>query len=132
MLGFNDRQTMSAIETGSRRVTADELMNLAGKPNGPMEYFIDPFMLAGEGELSLWAHTLSRDDNWVLCGLDRACLRCGVKLKLSERLVSLEELLINIGYQPKTTLRDAYTRKWHKSAINDYFLAEFWGNRRQN
>ena len=56
ILGFNDRQTISAIETGSRRVTADELMNLAEKLSVPMEYFIDPFMLAGEGQFS-WRHT---------------------------------------------------------------------------
>lgn len=52
MLGFNDRQTVSAIETGTRRVTAEELVLLAGRLETPLEYFTDPFLLVGEGRFS--------------------------------------------------------------------------------
>ena len=41
---------------------------------------------------SLWAHARKRDDAWILCGPDRASLRCGVRLGFRERLVSLERL----------------------------------------
>lgn len=52
LLGFNDRQTVSAIETGTRRVTADELVLVAEKFGEPLDYFTDPFRLVGEGRFS--------------------------------------------------------------------------------
>lgn len=54
--GFNDRQTLSAIETGERRVTAEELLKAAEILNAPLDYFTDPFLLAGEGRFS-WRQT---------------------------------------------------------------------------
>ena len=56
LLGFNDRQTVSAIETGARRVTAEEMVLAAEKLSAPLEYFTDPFLLAGEGRFS-WRQT---------------------------------------------------------------------------
>ena len=56
MFGFKDRQTVSAIETGARRVSADELMLAIEKLNVPLEYFTDPFQLVGEGRFS-WRQT---------------------------------------------------------------------------
>nr|WP_294528777.1 XRE family transcriptional regulator [uncultured Rhodopila sp.] len=50
--GFNDRQTLSAIETGERRVSAEELLKAAEILNTPLDYFTDPFLLAGEGRFS--------------------------------------------------------------------------------
>ena len=52
LLGFKDRQTVSAIETGIRRVTAEELLLAVEKLDAPLEYFTDPFLLAGEGRFS--------------------------------------------------------------------------------
>ena len=52
LLGFNDRQTVSTIETGTRRVTAQELVLAAEKFGMPLEYFTDPFRLEGEGRFS--------------------------------------------------------------------------------
>ena len=56
LLGFNDRQTVSTIETGTRRVTAQELLLAAEKFRVPLEYFTDPFRLEGEGRFS-WRQT---------------------------------------------------------------------------
>ena len=56
LLGFKDRQTVSAIETGTRRVTAEELVLAAAKMEAPLEYFTDPFQLVGEGRFS-WRQT---------------------------------------------------------------------------
>ena len=56
ILGFNDRQTVSAIETGARRVTAEELVLAVNRLGAPLEYFTDPFLLAGEGRFS-WRQT---------------------------------------------------------------------------
>ena len=52
IFGFNDRQTISAIETGARRVTAEELVLAVERLGEPLEYFTDPFLLAGEGRFS--------------------------------------------------------------------------------
>ena len=52
MFGFKDRQTVSAIETGVRRVTATELLLVAEELNVSVDYFTDPFRLDGEGLFS--------------------------------------------------------------------------------
>lgn len=56
LFGFKDRQTVSAIETGERRVSAEELVLAVQKLGAPLEYFTDPFMLVGEGRFS-WRQT---------------------------------------------------------------------------
>ena len=76
------------------------------------------------GEESLWAHALSRSDAWILCGPDRASLRCGIRLGFRERLVSLESLLADAGHRPRVSLRLAYTRQWLQSTLGELVLAE--------
>ncbi len=71
-----------------------------------------PDIALDRGEKSLWAHALNRNDHWMLCGPDKASLRLGVRLGFRERLVALEQLLNDIGYRPRTSLRRNYTRKW--------------------
>jgi len=56
MFGFKDRQTVSAIETGERRITAEELMIAVEKLGATLDYFTDPFLLVGEGRFS-WRQT---------------------------------------------------------------------------
>ena len=56
LFGFKDRQTVSAIETGARRVTAEELVMAVERLDAPLDYFTDPFRLAGEGRFS-WRQT---------------------------------------------------------------------------
>ncbi len=59
--GFKDRQTVSAIETGTRRISADELVLALEKLDVPLEYFTDPFRLVGEGRFS-WRQTDARPE----------------------------------------------------------------------
>lgn len=77
-----------------------------------------------EGEAALWAHTLSRTDNWVLCGPDRASLRCGVRLGFRERLVSMQELLNAVGNRSGIALHEAYTKRWHQKTLGELVFAE--------
>lgn len=77
-----------------------------------------------KGEASLWAHALQRDDDWFLCGPDKASLRCGVRLGLREKLVSMEALLGEVGHRPGTALREAYSRRWHDRTLAELVLAE--------
>ena len=58
LFGFKDRQTVSAIETGVRCVTAEELLLAVEKLYAPIDYFTDPFRLDGEGRFS-----------WRQCGV---------------------------------------------------------------
>lgn len=48
-LGFNDRQTLSDIEAGKRRVAPDELVALTQTLHVELEDLLDPFRLVGEG-----------------------------------------------------------------------------------
>ena len=52
VFGFKDRQTVSAIETGERRLSAEELLLAVEKLGASLDYFTDPFLLAGEGKFS--------------------------------------------------------------------------------
>src|ERR1019366_10714123 len=52
LFGFKDRQTVSAIETGERRLSADELLIAVEKLGAPLDYFTNPFLLVGEGKFS--------------------------------------------------------------------------------
>jgi Zn-dependent peptidase ImmA (M78 family)/transcriptional regulator with XRE-family HTH domain len=56
IFGFKDRQTVSAIETGERRVSAEELLTAVEKLGASLDYFTDPFLLAGEGKFSWRRH----------------------------------------------------------------------------
>ncbi|MBU6418529.1 MAG: XRE family transcriptional regulator [Proteobacteria bacterium] len=56
VFGFKDRQTVSAIETGERRVSAEELILAVEKLGVSLDYFTDPFLLVGEGRFS-WRQT---------------------------------------------------------------------------
>src|SRR5207342_1811407 len=56
IFGFKDRQTVSAIETGERRVSAEELLTAVEKLGASLYYFTDPFLLAGEGKFSWRRH----------------------------------------------------------------------------
>jgi hypothetical protein len=69
------------------------------------------------GERHLWAHALTRQDAWILCGPDKASMRVGVALGFKARIVSLERLLLDVGHRPKTALARQYGQKW----LDDWF-----------
>ena len=75
------------------------------------------------GEASLWAHALGRDDDWILCGPDKASLRCGIMLGFRGRLVSMEELLDEVRHRSGIALREAYTKRWHERTLGQLVLA---------
>jgi Zn-dependent peptidase ImmA (M78 family)/transcriptional regulator with XRE-family HTH domain len=60
-LGFKDRQTLSSIESGSRRLRAEELSRLIELMGKPLGFFTDPFTLfPGELEISWRANVSER------------------------------------------------------------------------
>ncbi len=56
-LGFKDRQTVSAIETGQRRLSADELLRVVQTLGTTVEAFTDPFVLVGDEARFSWRQT---------------------------------------------------------------------------
>lgn len=53
MFGFNDRQTVSAIEKGDRKLSAVELLTAVRALSVELDYFTDPFRLvSGEGRFN--------------------------------------------------------------------------------
>jgi transcriptional regulator with XRE-family HTH domain len=54
-LGFNDRQTLAAIEAGERRVSPQELVRVAEALSADVDTFLDPYRLIGEGAFSFRA-----------------------------------------------------------------------------
>jgi hypothetical protein len=83
-----------------------------------------PDIVLDPGERALWAHALTRNDDWILCGPDKASLRFGVRLGSRERLVALQVLLDAVGYRPKEALRSNYTTAWLAQALNEIVLTE--------
>ncbi|WP_309019391.1 XRE family transcriptional regulator [Pelagicoccus sp. SDUM812003] len=51
-LDFKDRQTLSTIENGQRRVSAEELVQFSEALRKPLDYFTDPYLVAGEKAFS--------------------------------------------------------------------------------
>lgn len=52
LLGFKDRQTVAAIETGNRNLTAEELLSVIRVLGVDLDYFTDRFRLVGEGRFN--------------------------------------------------------------------------------
>ena len=51
-MGLNDRQTVSDIENGKRALKPDEMLTLSDLLDRDLEFFIDPFAVAGEAQFS--------------------------------------------------------------------------------
>ena len=83
-----------------------------------------PDIALDPGERALWAHALTRRDDCILCGPDRASLRFGVRLGFRDRLESLEKLLNDVGFRPKMALSSNYTAAWHARALSEMVLSE--------
>ena len=51
-LGFKDRQTLAAIESGQRQVSVEDLLTIMKVTGRDLDFFTDPFRLDGEGGFS--------------------------------------------------------------------------------
>ena len=60
-LGFKDRQILANIETGIRKVSADELLVLIDNLGKPLDYFTDPYLIVEENIFS-WRAELACED----------------------------------------------------------------------
>lgn len=121
--GFQRRRRELQIDAGELRDSLKAVHSVETRERAALAVRV-PDIALDRGETSLWAHALNRDDAWILCGPDRASLRCGVRLGFRERLVSLEGLLDDAGHRTRTALRPAYMRQWHQRAMNELALMD--------
>lgn len=121
--GFQRRRSAIRVKEGELRDSLNAVHSVGNRERGGLAFRISDIAL-DRGEASLWAHAMIRTDAWVLCGPDRASLRCGVRLGFRQRMVSLERLLVNVGYRSRTNLRPAYTRRWHERVLGEILLTE--------
>jgi Zn-dependent peptidase ImmA (M78 family)/transcriptional regulator with XRE-family HTH domain len=61
-LGFNDRQTLAAIEAGERQIAPAELAKAAELLGVTPDFFTDPFRLEGEGAFSFRAKDVAAEE----------------------------------------------------------------------
>lgn len=116
MLGINDRQTISAIETGQRRMSVDELTIAAEKFNVSLDFFTDPFRLEGEGVFAWRANRLKPTElqEWE----SRAGIWIALFRTLANRLnIHRPVLRHSLNLSRKSSVEDA-------SAIGE----RFWSN----
>ena len=121
--GFQRRRSMIRVNEGELRNCLKAVHAVENRERAALAVRITDIAL-DQGEASLWAHARCRTDAWVLCGPDRASLRCGVRFGFQQRLVSLETLLDDVGYRSRTNLRPAYTRRWHERVLGELLLVE--------
>ena len=72
-----------------------------------------------EGEKALWAHALTRNDAWLLCGPDRASMRFGFQQGFRDRLVALGTLLHAISHRPRVPLGAQHESAWLDRLLYD-------------
>lgn len=104
-LGFNDRQTLSDIELGKRRVAPEDLVRAAEFFDVDTEYFTDPFELAGEASFS-WRKVATPD------GLESFEKRAGGWIATYRHLrrlkgESVNSLLARVALSSKSSFEDA-------------------------
>ena len=102
-LGFNDRQTLSAIESGQRKLAADELMTLIEVTGQNLDFFTDGCRLVGEGTFSF------RSVNTEPVRLDEFEQRAGQWIAAYRRLgYVLGQASSPLGYRLTLTDRSTY------------------------
>jgi hypothetical protein len=121
--GYQRRRTEQRIDTAALRASLAAVQSVGDAERAAAIVRELMFSFLDLGEQSLWAHALSRKDDWVLCGPDKASLRFGVRLGLRERLVALEGLLQDVGHKA-SGLRPAYTSGWLAKTLGEIVIME--------
>jgi hypothetical protein len=121
--GFQRRRQEQQIDNAALRASLSVVQKVGDAERAAAIVREPMFSFLDLGEQSLWAHALSRQDDWVLCGPDKASLRFGVRLGLRERLVALEGLLQGVGHNA-AGLRSAYTSAWLAKALGEIVIME--------
>ena len=68
--GFQQRPPVRQIDEKDPRTSLEAVHSVGNRERAELAVRV-PDIALDVGEASLWAHALSRDDAWVLCGPDR-------------------------------------------------------------
>lgn len=121
--GFQRRTIEQQIDNAALRASLAAVQQVGDAERAAAIVRDSMFSFLDLGEQSLWAHALTREDDWVLCGPDKASLRFGIRLGLRERLVALEDLLKGAGHKA-SGLRPAYTSGWLAKTLGEIVIME--------
>lgn len=121
-LGFNDRQTLSALESGLRQISADELLTIMEATGRDMDFFTDQYQLVGEGKWSFRASTAQPES------LDKFEARAGRWVAAYRRLGHLQNqtvglLGVSLNLDASSTFEDAQAagdrlaREWNLGEV---------------
>lgn len=99
-LGFNDRQTLAAIEAGERRVSPDELVRAAQALNVDVDTFLDPYRLIGEGAFNFRAKV---EDEPALAAFEEQARRW---------IATYRELGMQAGHAPRRMGQKLELNRW--------------------
>jgi hypothetical protein len=121
--GFQRRREEQRIDPAALRASLAAVQSVGDAERAAAVVREPMFSFLDLGEQSLWAHALTRADDWILCGPDKASLRFGVRLGFRERLVALEDLLQGVGHKP-SAIRTAYTSAWLAKTLGEIVILE--------
>jgi XRE family transcriptional regulator, fatty acid utilization regulator len=116
-LGFGDRQTLAAIEAGTRRMSPEELVRAAQILAVDLDAFLDPYRLIGEGEFSFRAKEV---DAQVLAGFQEQAGRwiatyrqLGLQAGNEPRLLGLKlELNARSSFEDAAASAEMLWKRW--------------------
>jgi Zn-dependent peptidase ImmA (M78 family)/DNA-binding XRE family transcriptional regulator len=118
LMGLEHRQSLAAIESGQRRLSADELLRAIRALDVDLDYFTDSFRLVGEGRFSFRAnsavteHTLDRFEDraggWIATYRALGAEAGGSARWLSQRLALAEDSSFEEAQAAAESLRAAW------------------------
>jgi Zn-dependent peptidase ImmA (M78 family)/transcriptional regulator with XRE-family HTH domain len=116
-LGFNDRQTVAAIEAAERRVSPDELVRIAQALDTSVDTFLDPFLLIGEGTFSFRAKEVEEPDLAAFEGQARRWIatyrELGIQAGAGPRLLGQKlELTRRSSFEEAEAAAETLWRAW--------------------
>jgi len=121
-VGINDRQTLSDIEAGKRRVNAEELVRLSRALSVDLDDLLDPFRLVGEGGFNFRAKNVAADvvgafeqkaSRWIATYRELGRRKGIEPPRIGEKL----ELTKASSFEDVQASADALGREWKLGAI---------------
>ena len=104
--GFQRRRDEQQIDNARLRASLAAVQKVGDAESTPAIAVRDPlFSSLDRGEQSLWAHALTRKDDWVSLRSRQSEPTLRRAAWFRERLVALESLLGDVGFKPKYPLR---------------------------
>lgn len=117
-LGFNDRQTLSDIEGGRRKITPDELVVVAKTLAVELDSLLDPFQLVGEGGFNFRVEQVERDtveefaeqaSRWIATYRELSRQAGVVPSRLGQKLELTRESSFEDAAESAETLRERWS-----------------------